>query len=399
MTPLLLLAFAAADITALNRAKMQPGPPPVIEVVLQQELTKDVDLDAARKTTNWSVLDLSTNTVVRPASVDADLDVNVVSLHFNPVLDQTHRYILIAQNLTFGGNPAKDPAESVLVKPTTASDPTPSPTPAPSPSESSNYTAAKNRDDATFYISGQFIVQRKVGPIFGIDLKYRPENSWRTDSLKVGVDAEFLASNNPESDPNSGHVGLFLDYFPGKEDEKSSAFVKSMKFTVSPRFESDRYFQNTNAIVEVKAGWTPLRFPGSKYINVRPAIGVEIGRNIDSPVADAKGLVLSRGVARLLVFKTFKPKGPEGDRYKLSAEYTQRFLMKPEVYFKEDDAKLLQPVRYAATPRGYFDAKFESAIEKYFGIVVQYQFGQLPPVYKFLDHRITMGLTVSGKQK
>jgi hypothetical protein len=356
MTLFLLLAMAASDTTALNRAKLQTGPPPVVEVVLQQELSKDLDIDSARKTTNWSVMDLSTNAVVHPVSVDAALSVNIVSLHFSPVLDQTHRYILVAQNLSFDGNPTKDPAESVIINPPIVPGPAPPTQPAPKPSARPNYTAAENRDDATFYLSGQFIVQRSVSSIFGIDLKYRPEDRWLSDSLKAGVDAEFLASNDPESDPNSGHLGFFVDYFPVKENGNRSAFLKAMKITVSPRFESDRYFQNTNAIVEMKTGWTPLKFPGSKYFSLRPAIGFELGKNMDSSAADAKGLGLSRGLVRLLVFKTFKFKGADGDQYKLSAEYTQRFLMKPEVYFKEDDAKLLQPVRYAATPRGYFDA-------------------------------------------
>jgi hypothetical protein len=125
---------------------------------------------------------------------------------------------------------------------------------------------------------------------------------------------------------------------------------------------------------------------------------VEVGKNLNSPVSEAEG----RGLARLMFGTTFnlafKRRGDVPlKRFGIEANYVRRILLKREVYFEEAEDDTLQAVTFGTNPRDWVEAKFYFKFNKFFDGYVGYEYGEKPPSYKLVDHRMKFGLVYKSK--
>jgi len=67
--------------------------------------------------------------------------------------------------------------------------------------------------------------------------------------------------------------------------------------------------------------------------------------------------------------------------------------MKRELGFEVNDDKTLSLTQFGRTPRDWIEAKIDFGINKFFAPYIGYEWGQVPPSYKLIDHRVKIGLS------
>lgn len=255
-------------------------------------------------------------------------------------------------------------------------------------------TAPEGRDDANVYISGEAIVEHKQSPQFSLDVKLQKEIALKDVPLRVAPFLELKATNDDGATDKSNGGVRFI------------STANRIRYEGSGEIESDYKFRVTNFLTsqEVKYLIPAIRFPSIGNPNAilfpRVFIGAELGTNLRSPI-----LRDSRGIARLkagatLTLKIFEPFKKLSfldlgvQKLIWDNRFEQRwFLIKEQAYDTEDDQLILRD--FGRKPRGHFSSSLHFMFNDFFGPSVKYEWGQLPPLYKKVDHRVTFGLTFS----
>lgn len=116
-----------------------------------------------------------------------------------------------------------------------------------------------------------------------------------------------------------------------------------------------------------------------------------------SPVAEAEHKFLYRALAGTTLNLTFPVQSAPLNDISIESSYIRRWPLRAEVTFEEDDDGNLQPVRINKAPRDYVTAKLTFGFTKHIGLSVGYEYGSLPPTFKLIDHKTTIGLTYKVK--
>ena len=258
-------------------------------------------------------------------------------------------------------------------------------------------TSADGRDDANVYISGQAIVEHGQGPQFALDIKLQREVAIENVPLRVAPFVEIKASNDDGGTDKSNGGVRFI------------STANRLRYEGSAEIETDHKFRVANFITahEVKYLFPTLRQPKKgtpkTVLFPRVFIGGEFGRNLKSPVPRDE-----RGIARLkagatLTLKVFEPikdfsyLGLGLQDLVWENRFEQRwFLLKEQAYDSEDDVLVLRD--FGRRPRGHFSSNLHFMFNDFFGPTVSYEWGELPPLYKKVDHRVTFGLTFALKR-
>jgi hypothetical protein len=254
-------------------------------------------------------------------------------------------------------------------------------------------TEAKDIDDADVYIDGEAngAFKRKIA--FSTDIKLQKlkrRGDWKYTPYGF---FKLNASTAPDADPDSMEFGFNFRYI----------FSSPFYWDNEAKIESERDFDNTNFIYSSRIIYTPS---GKTLVKInqasgeakpvqiffRPFIGTELGKNLRSPLDAAEG----GGIARLLVgadvrlnFPINKENGRDID---WRTSYTRRWLLTGELGFRADDAGNLQLNRFGKSSRDYLKSKANFGFNKFFGAFIEYDWGQVPPSYKLVDHRFRLGL-------
>lgn len=259
---------------------------------------------------------------------------------------------------------------------------------------------AKTIDESDFYISGQLNGAHKRKPGYTTEIKlqkYMPLGKWMwTPFFKLN------ASTDVDADPDEMEAGLNFRYISLKH---KSYFDNEFKL------ESERDFDNTNLVYGTRVTFLPHSIPKalrekksgkivthSAMIFINPFIGGEFGKNLRSPLKAAEGDGIARLLAgtdlRLVFFIKKNEKAPDVE---WATSYIRRWLLTDELGFKADDAGNLQLRTFGTSPRDHFASKFSVRMNKFFDIFTAYEWGQVPPSYKLVDHRFRLGFAYKFK--
>jgi len=279
-----------------------------------------------------------------------------------------------------------------------------------------NFKAAKGREDAHLYFAGE--INRASGTPFSgsVDLKIElPLSALRTPRHEVLPFLDLKASNDPEADPDTIKVGVESKLIVAQAGLEYSAGspVLGIAWYNSGKVEGDRDFNNTNLVFSSKFLF-PLRpvfiTPATRdraFIAFTPFVGLEAGKNLASPVGVAKG----RGLARILVGSNVFARLYQGKesfaRLTLDGVYERRWPLRAEVGFRDatvevengKDETIQVPAFFGSGPRQWAEAKLNYNFNEFFGVFTGYQYGELPPAYKLVDHSFRFGLVVKAKLK
>lgn len=265
------------------------------------------------------------------------------------------------------------------------------------PSVAISKDESEDIEESNFYIDGEMKGANKKKTTFSTNIKVKrltQRGNWiysksPIDSLPIPLYFKLSANTDVEADPDNMEIGFNFARVVGRH----------FYWDNDVKIESQRDFKNTNFIYSTRGIWRPAGVSLTKkdgdatsILFFRPYIGAEVGKNLRSPIVVADG----DGIARILAGADLRLNIPvnedKGQEINWTNSYTRRWLLSDELSFKADDDGVLQLVRFGKRPRDYVKSKVDFSFNKFFGAFIEYDWGQLPPSYKFVDHRFRVGL-------
>lgn len=323
------------------------------------------------------------------------------SLPGGTVIEIKNRYYLQVSGLSFGGKPVEKNLLAAIDVSTAEAQPAVAP-PDVASKLGDNLETADDREEANYYFSGE--VTRASGTDFNGSVDIKVERPFTADfwgtSHWIGPVFDLRASSDSAADPDSVKFGLdWLSIVAGPKGRIQSVFWDN-----DGLIESDRDFDNTNIrwgskfIFPLKT-WQDRRAKKVLFY-VRPFIGTELGKNLKSPLPEADG----GGLARVLGGATLNLKFPlrklgKDSSISLEALYERRWLLKREISFEEQEDGSLKSVTFGTNPRDWVEGKLIFKFNQFFGPFIGYEYGEQPPAFKLVDHKMKIGLIVSAKLK
>lgn len=254
---------------------------------------------------------------------------------------------------------------------------------------------AKNVDDADVYIAGEVNGAHKRKTTFSTEIKLqklKAKDKW--DYTPYGF-FKLNTSTDPDADPDRMEFGFRFGRFFDKTIFTSSYWENEAKI------ESERDFENTNLLYSSRLIFTPAGVPSEKTSKqkffFRPFIGTELGKNLRSPLPAAEGdgiaRILAGAEARVVIFGNRE----KGQGIDWITSYTRRWLLTDELGFRTDDDGNLVLNHFGKSPRDFVESKVTFGFSKHFGAFIGYDWGQVPPSYKFVNHRFRVGFVYKYK--
>lgn len=253
---------------------------------------------------------------------------------------------------------------------------------------------AKNRDESEVYVSGEIIAAKDKKPEMSADVKYAREFALRTSPVRFAPFFDLKISNSPKA-PDAVRTGVRFIAYPQPK----------IKWSGSAELESDRKFRVTNLITsqEFKYIFEPVPHPkvGTPKSNLffRPSIGAELGVNLNSPVPRNERTIARVKAGASLVYKIFAPFGETGVKsLSWETKFEERWFLTKEQAYDTNSAGNLILKDFGKKPRAYFSSVLLFKLSDRFGPSLSYEWGELPPLFKKVEHRVKLGFTYSFKR-
>lgn len=254
---------------------------------------------------------------------------------------------------------------------------------------------ADSDEDAEYYVSGNITAVRKKKTAFTTEINIQPYRKYYSGgTFALSPFFKLNASTSADADPDKMEIGLKFRTVVGNFAGFNGAFYDN-----DVKLESERDFDNTNLIYDTRFIFLPSSLTkGNKNLQVfiNPFIGAELGKNLKSPLNAAEGDGIARvlgGADLRLAFLNAKGK-PWAN---WTTSYTRRWLLSNELGYDTDDDNNLVLIQYGKGPREFFESKFSFAVSKFADAFIAYDWGQVPPSYKKIDHRFRIGFEFKRK--
>ena len=330
-------------------------------------------------------------------------------------VDRKKTYLLFSKGVTFEGKAAKNLLHfEVPAAPHNPSGPV-DPDQIAKLSLSEELTAAKSREDANIYAAGE--INRASGTDFtgSVDLKIE-KPLWATvgatgkqRTIRYIPFFELKASNMADGDPDSATYGFRIKVpvwrYRAPADVKDLAthpyppFLRLYWDTV-PKLEAERDFDNANFAWDNRLTFMSKTWKGkSATMYMRPFFGYELGANLKSPLTAAEHKLISRPYIGSTLNLIFAVNRSQLKELTFENSYIRRWPLRREIALDEDKDGNLIGLEIGTAPRDYVNSKFRFDVRDGFGIYIGYEYGSLPPSFKLVDHKLSIGFVFKLKYK
>jgi hypothetical protein len=271
--------------------------------------------------------------------------------------------------------------------------------------------AASNKQTSDIYLSGsyspgfkgadpQYSLEGSVAVMFDLNKKH-------LEYGQLGFVASVKTDKRKKVDPDS--YRLFLAY---QNVLKSNWWgpnksIQGVQLTwLAAGTEFDRKGKNTNFITAPYLDFPIRLFPshirsGTVPMAVlTPSIGFETGWNFHNAVPPNKGSGIFRGFFGADLLFRFNPNIPGFKGIEFANSYVLRAPAIEEIYTlsKKVNNQDVDDSFLNRKPRHYVKSALTFKLNDYFGITTTYEYGMLPPVFRRIDHKVSIGFTFSAKQ-
>lgn len=333
----------------------------------------------------------------KPGEINVFVD---PSVRLNP----DYHYHLYVFNVSFEGTVATSPPQRV-VDFAKAAAPAPTGTAVEEQSDptkdSLSFTAAEGRDDSNIYLSGEFVAATKSRPNFSGDIKVEiPVRRVIGDRIhEFNPFFELKVGHGPDVDPDSMKLGMNWEFPAWRYRGDDLQFpIRRIFLKNAPQLEAEKDWDNVNFVLDSRFRFMSRTYSGSHTtFYFRPFLGQEFGKNLNSPVAAAKGKMIYRPLIGTTMNLIFPIQRAGLYDFSIEGEYTRRWLMKREITFQEADGGAFQPLEIGKGPRDFLSTKFTLNFTKFLGGTLTYERGKIPPSFKMVNNKLTIGLTYKVK--
>ena len=319
-----------------------------------------------------------------------------------PSLNEGDVISIVILGLTFGGKEAKKPLNVIASVPRAGQKPeeTQSTSGPLSPGE---WGGAEGKDDANVYLATQINAAIDADPNYSIDAKleipFRPFPIGKRIQ-KSGLTFSIQISGAPKADPDSMKFGTYWRTFVWDCGPRCGTrmWFRRLQWRNAFQSESNKDFSNTNVVWPTTMRLISKTWGSSTEFGIRPYIGNELGLNINSPLPELENRMVDRplvGLNTLLLVPT-----ELGVLKSLSWEtlYERRWPLRNELVLEENDDGSLKSTDFGTTPRDYVRNSVTAGFGPYFGLTFSYEYGQLPPSFKLIDHAFKVEVTFKAKR-
>jgi hypothetical protein len=274
------------------------------------------------------------------------------------------------------------------------------------------YAPAAKKDEADLYFNGSFAAGVGSSPLYVIDAKLN--RFWDlTNQIGgyVGFTSSFIANEGGKLpnkrtriDPDSVRGAFTLEFVKERNWGPVYGVITQVDL---PAGEFSRKEPMSNL---VGAGYCtfvlkPLKggSAGRVFATLDPVIGIEYGRNLNSPDVLFTQPVDLSGYTRISRFLGGAKamfgvlRSDEGRSFDIQASYRVRAVNAPELMVRYTGGEAFPEVNSA--PRHFVDVSVNAAITKYAALTVAYKRGALPPLFKMMSNQVTVGFTIQAKQR
>jgi hypothetical protein len=274
-------------------------------------------------------------------------------------------------------------------------------------------------------LTASYLAAGGTKPIYNLSLKGALQFSGDVLSFNPAISTDIEINQNLKPpvnsttfDPDSITAGLtftrvvaarYAEPNQNQQPAQDHLFLGAKLMFALPDFEFSTSDPSSNFIFNPAAtfvlnSWQPPKHP-SLYATLYPFMALEIGENISKPASIEKVPVnlanysaIMRGVlgadAKLAITAT----DHKSDTFSLTGSYRVRLPA-----FDEPEVRTLHRVTtvdLTTKARHWFEGDINYApwSFKYLAITGKYQYGELPPLFKLVDHCFTLGLTLQASQ-
>jgi hypothetical protein len=250
----------------------------------------------------------------------------------------------------------------------------------------------RSKDDADVYLFGSYLAGASTKPLYSIDATVRWLPEIRDSGYFLGISGTVEVNSSTSAplhessaDPDSLAAALALRFM-------RHGFL----FEIEPaKGEFARRYPASSFVPSAIVKWVrdPI-FSTARHAAVfYPYAGIEAGTNLNHPASLSQYGAIGRFVLRGYGAYYISKKEPDNyDPYLLEfyADYTARFLLTNEPYIKDG-------LQLQSDPRQYLESGIAWNVSKHVGVEAKYKHGSLPPMFEFLDHQVSVGITFKTK--
>ena len=387
--------LAAAAVAAPAAAQLasadvfwHSSQPEVITVVANAEQLAQEAL--AGRPASWSVrwVDLKTRTAVAPRTpreVEVKAADGIVKLHLDAPIEPwngTEQLLDVVVTYFHPQGYSDLPLPWRAAGHATAATPTPS---------TSGYGAARGHADADIYLSGGFIASRTSRPAYSGDVKVNYRwLGWDAASLRAGF--ELTAASEPNIDPDSLRASLAYRSplrRPGRVGRRPDLILLWDALGV----EWARQRDLVNLASSARLTWVPPSWgPAPRvFIAPEPFVGLDLARSLSGLDPSSERAVVRPTVGANVYLLAMRPAAML-DRVTLAAEYVLRLPRTEEPFTRTLDGVTTTTLTRRARP--YLRVDLALQFKPGYGVTLKYEDGSLPPAFRRVERRLSLGVTV-----
>jgi hypothetical protein len=277
------------------------------------------------------------------------------------------------------------------------------------------FSAASSKTNSDNYISGTYSPTLNSAALYNIDAKGSLIYPWDLFGLfksarwkpYVGGIATVSTDNRPTADPDSFLVSALAEWvLKNKRFWRERAQGVLLNWSLAG-LEFDRQTTTktfiSSPIVEIPIRLSGAPHPGTHFVfGAFPYFGIGIGTNFSNAlIPDGSGFVL-RGVLGSSASVTEKTKWKYLSQIGVSANYTAFIPATNEIFtnthYVSATGKTLSVPVMSSQVRNHVTDELDLTVAKPFSITIKHEYGELPPGFRTVDNKVTIGLTIMLQQ-
>lgn len=396
----LLILLEACSCFAQTTSKIQEA-----AVRLNEESALIVDIlfandvaepGALANLSNFLLLDVESNRFVQIQGFVRTKNDNNIQVLLDPTIriSQDSKLHLFVKNLKLKGDHQSQTADAAVAIRLNSQPSAPKPGDQKRASESL-ITAGKGKDDSDIYLSGQTNGASGQKFTYTADVKLSFPFK-RVKFSRVNTFAPtftYNASTDPKANPDTLGLGLDWSLFPIRNFGNGTPFTR-LQLTNSPKLEGTHDLDTFNFIHGVRGTFlSRVVKMGTATFYALPYIGQELGVSVSSPLPGGEGNLIARPMAGADLFLVFDTNKTYLKNITLEANGGRRWLLRNEVAVDTDKKGNVIAVNSNTKPKDDIKNSLSLNITDYWGITFSHEYGRLPPLYKLVDNKMTIGLT------
>lgn len=266
-----------------------------------------------------------------------------------------------------------------------------------------------SKESSDIYLNGSYSPGIHSPPQYSIDasvgLLFPIAPSSETNYGSLGLLATVDSDRRPTADPDSYRLfGVYQRALTNQPHWPLEGVLFTWLFAGA---EFDRKANNINFISSPLLDF-PIRLRGKIHSKtdavpvLTPEIGMEVGDNFTSAINPNGQGFIARGVLGAKLSVDYKPNLTLFQNIHLASDYKLRLPAEAQVFTltrTNAAGKTVDVPSLSTQPRNYIRNEISFALWKPLSFSVTHEYGALPPAFRLVDNKVTIGFTLAIEPK